>query len=400
MSSSLETGTEYHCHSKFVYNHGQKPSLTRVTNSKISSTLYRLYPLLIIVDGALSNVMWICDDICLPFIYVVMISLFVNMLSLTDPSQSFKTTNCGMILTLWLGMMAGISLLLSFSFYVVTVYQDLEQYEPPTLDDIVIVLESVVDKLDTMRREGLHHMLKMKTWLDTINLALILTPVQFVSMKCFSIRDYTLLIVISCMLYHSNWFQSTIRLFWRVLATRKLYFMAKSMFDNQNIIYAPLIDGKTANEKTNATIFLPFPKTPSKLGGNKLQLELLRLHPLGKEIDNVHKISTSDTCIAINEFIIHENQRKWKPYNTWQPKLLSYEAPKFCMQLNECLHACKSPWEFQESLPTDWEWLDDCWRPSGWKYFDSCWKSTGSNDSLEAYTRTKVWRRRAFKVFK
>ncbi|QLG74964.1 hypothetical protein HG535_0H02910 [Zygotorulaspora mrakii] len=400
MSNTGGVSAEYRCYSKFIYNHGQKPSLTRATDSKISSVLHRFYPMLIIFDGALNNIMWMCEDICLPFIYMVMITLVIDMLSLCETSASSGKSVFGKISTLWLGMIGFVVLLYSFLYYVVTVYQDLDQYEPPTLDDIVILLESVIDKLETIRKETVSRTLRIRTWLDVLKFAIFLTPIQYVLMRYLSVRDYALGVVVCCLLVHSIWFQSTFRLFWRVLATRIAYFSVLSIFhDRKQIIYSPLIDPSTVNEKTSATIFVPYAQPMHKMSGNKLQLELLKLYPLNNVINGISKMPCPGV-IAINIYIVHENQRKWKPNNVWEPKLLPYEKPKYCIELNGHLNACKSPWEYQESLAEDWEWLDDCWKPSEWAYSDSDWNVIGHNDSLEAYTRTKIWRRRVFKVFK
>lgn len=44
---------------RFIHNHGQKPSFIQITPPMISSVLFHAYPLLIIIDNALANIMWV-----------------------------------------------------------------------------------------------------------------------------------------------------------------------------------------------------------------------------------------------------------------------------------------------------------------------------------------------------
>lgn len=224
----------YRCHAKFIYNHGQKPTLTFVTPGNVSSVLYRFYPLLIIFDGALNNIMWICDDICQPFIHLVMIYLVINLLSLLDlDNGSLNKLRIGSIFTLWLGIMSGLSLFYAFAYYVLTVYQDLRDSEPPTLDDIVIALESVVDKLATMRSEVLGRAVDVSRWKNLTRLAILFTPIHYFLMRQVTIRTYVMWMTFIALLYHSTWFQCTMKLCWRVHAVRQAYYAITSFYQRQ-----------------------------------------------------------------------------------------------------------------------------------------------------------------------
>lgn len=401
MTDKIEKNPPYLCHAKFIYNHGQKPSLTLVTSSKISSVLFRLYPLLIIIDGALSNIMWICDDICLPLIHLVQIFLIINLLSLFDLERNPREIYyAGNLLNLWLGMMSGFLLVLSFLYYILTVYEDLAESEPPTLDDIVIVLESVVDKLETMRSEVLGRVPNIKSWFNVAKLILFFTPLHYFLMRFTSIKTYVLGFTATCLLYHSTWFQCTLKLFWRVLVTRKAYFALSSHFSvHQNIKRKPLLSAQNAIDNCKTIIHIPYPISLQGLKHQKLQLQLQlqKLYPWEKLINEESKYPAISKEIAIMEFNIDENQRKWRDTG-WLHKMLPYERPEFSMDTSGCIRACESPWKFQEGLPEAWEWLDDCWRPTEWIFSDSEWNVAGTNDSLESCTRTRTWKRRIFTV--
>lgn len=389
----------YRCHAKFIYNHGQKPTLTFVTPGNVSSVLYRFYPLLIVFDGALNNIMWICDDICQPFIHLVMIYLVINLLSLLDlDNGSLNKLRIGSMFTLWLGIMSGLSLFYAFAYYVLTVYQDLRDSEPPTLDDIVIALESVVDKLATMRSEVLGRAVDVSRWKNLTRLAILFTPIHYFLMRQVTIRTYVMWMTFIALLYHSTWFQCTMKLCWRVHAVRQAYYAITSFFDDQRKNYrlSTLIDAQTAISFCSNVKYVPRTDSLKMLRGHRLQLQLQKLYPWTEPIIGKSKNLQSLDNIAVIDFTIQENQRKWRDEG-WTSRMLSYEKPHFCMRIGDQVVASKSPWEFQEGLPAGWEWLDDCWRPIGWVYSDSNWVVTGERDSLESFTRTKTWKRRIFK---
>lgn len=396
MRSKRDKDKVFRCQAKFIYNHGQKPTLTFVTPSKLSSVLYRFYPLLIVVDGALSNTMWVCEDRCLPFIHLVMVCFVVNLLTYSEYDAT-GWLSLGGIFTCWLGLMSAILLLLTFAYYVLTVYQDLRDSEPPTLDDIVIVLESVLDKLGTMRAEVLERAVNPRSRANLVKLVLFFTPFHFTLMKLVSLRTYVMWVTALGMLYHSTWFQCTLKLFWRVYPVRKAYYALISLFgDKRHIQLSPLIDAQTAIDFCHSFNYIPRTEPLAMLRGHRLQLHLQKLYPRTKPMPAGVLSNTTHPHITVIDLTIYENQRKWKDQG-WSAKMLSYEKPNFCMNMDGTLIASRSPWEFQEGLPAEWTWLDDCWRPIGWVYSDTNWVTTGEKDSLESFTRTKIWKRRAFK---
>lgn len=386
-----KTEPEYRCRAKFIYNHGQKPSLAFVTPATMSSALHRMYPLLLMADATLSNVMWLSEDLCLQFVHLVMICLTVSVLC-DDPQW-----NVSHIVKMWAGMLCLFFLPLSFAYYILTLYGDLRDSEPPTLDDIVVVLESVVDKLETIRHELLNRIIVVSGKTRAIKLAVGLTPFHFVLMKLISVKNYILGFTLVCIFYHSNWYQCTMKLFWRILITRKMYYTIAEQFSTRPKIYRIPISMEKAIQFNNCVFLRDLPDEMKQLEGHKLQLQLQKLFPRDEPLDEASPCISND--FQIIDLQIQENQRKWQA-DGWTTRVLPYEKPKYCIDLRDGLHACNSPWQFQEGNLDDWNWLDDCWRPTGWTYSDTMWGIIGENDSLESCTRSRIWKRRIFRIAK
>lgn len=370
-----------YCHANFIYHHGQKPSLTYVTPATVSSALHRMYPLLLIADATLSNLMWICEDLCLPFIQLVMVLMVVNFLCedvRTDISHLFQ---------FWLGLMSLFFLAFSVVYYMLTIYQDLRyESEPPTVDDIVIVLESVVDKLTTIQRESLYVNKKR-----ALQLAILFTPLHWGLLSIVSIKNYCMGFTLVCILYHSNWFQCTIKLFWRLLLTRTAYYKLEEFLDGKFPFWMKPVDLSKAINNSEYTYRMALPHDVKILRGYKLQFQLQKLFPWDKKL---HDHEVGDDLLII-EVEIDENQRKWQA-NGWTARMLPYERPKYSIKIGGNISMCSSPWQLQESNLKDWSWLDDCWRPTIWYYFDSNWNFKGLHDSLECCTRKRTWKRRVY----
>lgn len=370
-----------YCHANFIYHHGQKPSLTYMTPATVSSALHRMYPLLLIADATLSNLMWICEDLCLPFVQLVMVLMVVNFLCedvLIDISHIFQ---------FWLGLMSLFFLAFSVVYYMLTLYQDLRyESEPPTVDDIVIVLESVVDKLTTIQHESLYVNKKR-----ALQLAVLFTPLHWGLIRIVSIKNYCMGFTLICILYHSNWFQCTIKLFWRLLLTRTAYYKLEEFFDGKLPFWMKPVDVSKAISNSEHIYQMALPHDVKILHGCKLQFQLQKLFPWDK---NLHDYEVGDDLLII-ELEIDENQRKWQA-DGWTARMLPYERPKYSIKIGGDISMCNSPWQLQESSLKDWSWLDDCWRPTTWYYSDSNWNFKGLHDSLECYTRKRTWKRRVY----
>lgn len=376
--------SDHHFHARFIYHHGQKPSLTVVTPAVVSSSLHRIYPFLLMADATMSNLMWICEDLCLPFIHLTMVLMVVNFLC-----EDVKLDML-YIARLWLGLMSLFFLAFSGVYYILTLYRNLKyDSEPPTVDDIVIVLESVVDKLETVRHEMLF--VDTKRALQSV---VLLTPLHWFLIHLISIKNYIMGFILMCLLYHSNWFQCTLKLFWRILLTRKVYYAIMQIFDGQNTLSKQLVDCTMAIDLNDNIHRMALSEDVKSLTSHKLQLQLQKLFPWDRPLH----YSAKGTDLMIVELRIDENQRKWQS-DGWTALMLPYERTKFSIELNgKKTCACNSPWQFQDSAPKSWSWLDDFWRPTNWVYSDTNWNYKGDNDSLDCNTRTRTWKRRGFRL--
>lgn len=390
----VDKSARHKYHAKFIHNHGQKPSLTFTTSPKVSSALYQLYPFLLTLDCALNKIIWSCEDVCLNFIHLVLMVLCVNLL---DPmpqkssSDDLKTTATES----WLGVMSGSFLALSVIYYMSSLIRELKEDEPPTVDDIVIVLEGVLDKLERIRQEILGKGFKrrvIESYPGLLRVVIILTPVHWICMRFFlSAKEYLMIFIVFFSIYHSAWFQSTLRLGWRSLFVRHVYFWVANYFNSVETTQLALNDYYKVISDCE---LVPFPKSLRGLKGVQLQLQL---HKLLHDETPAEKDPAECVSVKIVEFQIEENQRKW-PLDGWSHTLLPYERQQYSIMVGKNHFTSKSPWEFQESLSHVWYWIDDTWRHEDWLYCDTDWNDKGSVDSLVCYTRRRKWRRRAFTV--
>ncbi|SCU93641.1 LAFA_0F17458g1_1 [Lachancea sp. 'fantastica'] len=374
-----------------VQKQGQKAGLTYSTAPQVSWALNRLYPFLIIFDGLLSNLMWCCDDICLPFIYLVLLILVVNLGG--DFEMYSNVINA--LAVSWLGLMSLVFMVLSCLYYISSVVRELKQEEPPTLDDIVVIMENVHYKLERMR-EDVARISKLRRR-DLASFFVILVPFNWlISTYMVSARSYVRFLVVGGLIFHSSWCQCTLRLIWRSLLVRQLsFFLVKRQRrslpkDSTSTHYAILEDA----------LEVAVPKELALLSDFKHAMKFKQC--VCDAISNGCEHLRGDpnyewVKVLVVEYRISENQRKW-PLDGWTHNTLVYERTKFSTERDGDWFKSLSPWEFQESLGPDWVWIDDGWRPHGWNYCDTEWNPKGSTDSLDCYTRTRIWVRGAFRT--
>ncbi|KAM3162980.1 Pex24p domain-containing protein [Lachancea thermotolerans] len=372
-------------HAKLVQRQGQRTALTFATAPQISWTLHRLYPLLLICDGILSNILWCCDDVCLPFIHSVLLVLSTNILTVQDGASFARRA-----VESWVGTMSCVLLLLSFVYYISSVLHELNADEPPTLEDIIVMVETVVYKLEVIR-DDLREPLKMSSQ-ELVTVLVFITPVHWLLMKyLFSSNDYLVFLVLFCSVYHSSWCQCTLRLLWRSLYVRQLLSLVCGRTRDaggigQAAFYVVNNSGIQVPRYTS-----PLEDLSSSSFSNRVRKALDGVY----DPDLVSKHSSTPVSAKVVEFRIDENQRKW-PLDGWTQNMLPYERSKFTASQDPASAECSSPWKFQESLGREWCWLDDAWKPEPWLYCDTHWIARGENDSLDCYTRRRMWKRRAF----
>ena len=384
---------------QFIHNHGQKPSLTMITPTKMTEVLYKLYPLLIMTDCALNNLMWISDDWCLPFIQLIALCVSINSLVPTDTIRYDNSCDFTSLFqeffNSWIGMISILFLGISVVYYVQSVYEDISHSEQPTLDDIVVTLESVVDKLEIILSEKLNHGLNITSWKSFLKTVMFVTPFQVLLMRYISAKQFTISFIIIYSLYHSVWFQATFKIFWRIMLIRKIYYSFYYKFDTRILKNYSTIDLFNMVYQKEIIINLPFSKTLKGLEERRLNLFLQKLYPQDTKLEKLSFSWSSPNCIKMIEVEINENQRKWFSEN-WNHKLLPYEQHIYTINYKNNMHKSFSPWEIELELPDGWNWLDDSWLSTSWAYSDTNWNLVGNKESLESCTRSRIWKRRLY----
>lgn len=358
-----------------------------------------------------------------------------------EPVLGSPATN---VLLLWVEVISSIFLFFAVAYFISSVYYGMSSAEPPTVDDIIINLESLLDKLETLRNE-----IMFRRWFKTpvskfsmfrifSRLALVLTPLHYIMMRFVSVQMYTKILVLFALFYHSDWIQVTLKLCWRLLFVRTLYFKVFSYIfgdeytifgSNAKFVLKTLSTDQMMKLTPNVQVQIPLPMaTLTKMkDSNLLELFLLRfVNTKGTDIENTmsgnqelanevldikdDSISNQDSVvnksdsveITVKEILIFENQRKWK-YEGWLPKLLPYERKLYTTNCNNkyldpSAYSIPSPEQLEQQLPSGWTWVEKTWEKSPWVYSDTDWNITGTKDSLEGYTRSRVWKRKVFKM--
>lgn len=368
-------------HVKFISKSkaNAQSSLPKEVDPVIITCLYKIYPGLLIVDQVLDKLMWHVDDISLQFIYLICLG-FAVFLILPD-NQSI--ISCAFYL--WAGYISLTILTTSSIYYIHTLWQELEKSEAPTMDEITHSLDSVLEKLRTLRDEalGANQSRKLRILdLKTTKLIIICSLFQYFALRIMKVRQYVIFMIFYFFVFHSVYYQSTMKLFWRSLWIRRIYYW--------------LWKNRPQSETSENYVILakeqvvPFPKFLQDLTGKELQVQLQTLI-----IQDVKMVDDASDYVRVRiiEYKIDENERKWSSEG-WSHTLLPYERSHFCNSLTK--ENFVSPWKFQEELSLDWIWIDDGWSPTSWEYCDTEWNHIGPNESIESFTRTRTWKRRAF----
>ncbi|EJS44770.1 pex32p [Saccharomyces arboricola H-6] len=392
----------------FIHNHGQKPSLVQITPPMVSSTLFHAYPLLIIFDNALANLMWLSDDNCLPFIYLTSIWLTISFF-IPIKAESSQFLPFDKLLSLWLGFISGFFLLLSFMYYIVSLTTSLRDAEPPTLDEIVVLLESVLAKLEVIRNE-LNIWNKLKFSFNGTNgkcsnnrlflrLFILGTVFQIIIMRYISVGAYTKFFIIGALIFHSTSFQATLKLLWRFTVVRSFYYLGFKSFSISSWSSVRLGMEQIIILSQKSTITVPLLEVLPRLLQDKKGEDHIRFLQL---LLNEHEVNFEDQELKILEIEVHENQRKWNQSKHWSATLLPYERQNFSIEIENSdgsftMRNCLPMRNLgEEELPNNWHWINDEWDVTDWVYSDSAWRDIGKYSSLESFTRSRRWKRRLF----
>lgn len=376
-----------------INSHGQKPSLTKITPSRITVALSHLYPHLLVLDTALDNLLWISPDIRLNFINLTLIYLASRFLLIEKITLNVE----GVVLYL-LGIISFYFIIISICFYINSLFQELENDEPPTVDDIIILLENITDKLATINSETYSLVggkyFSFKKFLLTVTM---LTPLQYLIIR-FNYVDstgYILMGIVVGYLYHSSWVQATARLLWRHAWVRAIYNWNWGKNQIYPIDVTEYIEYRTLTERLKN---LHIADGVDILIPSRLESQFQTL--LANNAQFAHLIVGKKHKFQVMEVVITERQRKWHPTG-WLPKLQNFEGSVYNFQLSEKITKnCDSIEAVENNLPDAWSWLDEKWADGSWVYSDTNWVLAGMNDSPECFTRIRSKTRKIFTLIK
>ncbi|ODV87764.1 hypothetical protein CANARDRAFT_193407 [[Candida] arabinofermentans NRRL YB-2248] len=340
------------------------PPLLPKTHPSITSSLYGVFPFLVLLDRLMSVLTWTNKD---PFFNFITIAIYMTIVL-----QWSYISIIGLPILISLGSCAII-------WSVSTVVEDLKSEEfPPTLEEILDTLSNVSLRIEYYLKPS-KVFIRMKSS-DKVKLLFslfLMTPVHvFLVTRIFQTRTLLLITGVGFLSYHSPWATATRNILWRSVLIRKISMFATglefSMVD-KNLEISYLQDYKVIEPRgTGAPI-------------------------------------TSNPNGKILEFHVIENQRRWVGLG-WCNIMLPFERAAFTNEKNvECcvdLQSFKFP-----HIPhltgenCKWKWLEENWRidqkfcnynkQDGWVYYNNNWEDPQYQDSLTRFTRSRLWTRRA-----
>ncbi|CCE64669.1 hypothetical protein TPHA_0I01650 [Tetrapisispora phaffii CBS 4417] len=388
---------------RFVIPHTQKSSLTMITPNELTKTLFKFYPILIMLECTLNYALWINDDLCLPFIHLILFCLISELFNKSNEEQTYLqysilevlSKNIAFLFKRWIGLVSACILLCSSFYYISTVYEDINSYEKPTLDDIVIVLESVLNKLEIIKNESLGKRIRVSNFKTFVKLLFILTPLQFTIFKYISTTTYVTCFIILSLIYYSIWFQAMLKLFWRMIFVRRMYYFASSIFSNNNFPIGKTLCMEDVVKYEPLKFQVPFSKTINLMEKSAAKEILLKLYPIASDLPKLKLDLSPSQSINIIELKIIEKQRRWG-VDDWDNYMLPSDGYTFSINVNDSPKKIENPIHLNILKTNDWEWLDDNWVISDWCYSDSNWNYIGNYESLETYTRFRLWKKRLY----
>ncbi|KAH3685396.1 hypothetical protein WICPIJ_003634 [Wickerhamomyces pijperi] len=315
------------------------------TNPLISSTLFKVYPLFVIINELLEFLLWTSRDPLLNALYLS--SLYIIVL--------FSDT----LLSYWYIPVAAVVMYCSVNYYINSVFIDVNGTENPTIDEVLINLENFCIRMEALRAP-LDRILVNFPPKKLLSVLMILTPIHILILKyLISPKNFFLVCLIVVTNFHTLWFQATIRLFWRSAIIRKL------------LNYLQITDSENVS----------------------------------KFYHNYKIIKENNDNGKIIQFQILEHQRRWIGLG-WTNQLFPYERSNFT---NENLQKSESPEDFTFPFnSTQWQWLEEQWSidttfnrnksSQGWCFYDNYWRNPLYVDSLSSYTRSRKWTRKAVLV--
>ncbi|GMM58672.1 Pex32 protein [Maudiozyma humilis] len=371
----------------------------------VIKALANIYPLMVIVDNVLSTLQWRTADSQLVCVHLLMFCLSLRFLLSPHTIALSSLTSASFILD-YTGLMSTVFIGCSVSYYIYTVLEQTRFAEPPTVDDIVLLLQSIQNKLDTSRRNMLR-VVKITTIRELVQWVTLATLFQLMVFKLhlFSAvhdsRDYVITCVAIAGLYHSQSFQGLLKLVWRVRVVRSVCVWwsgkQRALYSGRSVSAAQWFAEMEAQSRY-ITVKLIVDDVEELTKINVLRRKLVELYDEKSSDDNSATSALDSPTISFNimEVKIHQHQRKWNGRD-WEEELLSYERPQYTVTSTHNTHnQCESPNVFDKALPERWVSLDHTWYKSAWHYSSTDWNYIGKCDTPECFTRSRVWHKRIF----
>ncbi|SMN19577.1 similar to Saccharomyces cerevisiae YBR168W PEX32 Peroxisomal integral membrane protein, involved in negative regulation of peroxisome size [Maudiozyma saulgeensis] len=390
-------------HASFVTHINQRIPLIMSTPLPVLKGLSDIYPLLIIIDNILSTLLWTTDDSGTIFVNMVMICLSIRYLIIPTKLNLTEITSQYVLLD-YLGLLCSSFLFCSIGYYFHTVISETRNSEPPTVDDIVMLLENVENKLHVIKKQVLNLFMidSYKIFFQWLTLA---TFIQVLIFRLHFIpyiddtKSYLILAFILSSIFHTRTCQGLLQLLWRIKAVRIAYFWWRGSNDKLYSVkrLTPLAYfNMIISDKSYITVTLTIHNTDELTKIETLRNRLIELYEQGEHSTQQTEMSTPSLTFNIIKLTVQENQRKWGGIN-WTGETLSYERTNFIINSPfGTIFNSDNPLNYDTTFPGNWIKLDETWNKSPWTYQDGNWGIIGSKDSPECFTRSRTWSLRIF----
>ncbi|CAB4253658.1 similar to Saccharomyces cerevisiae YBR168W PEX32 Peroxisomal integral membrane protein, involved in negative regulation of peroxisome size [Maudiozyma barnettii] len=390
-------------YAQFVTQINQRIPLIMTTPLPVLKGLSDLYPLLIIIDNILSTLLWTTDDSPLIFVNMMMVCLSIRYLFI--PNNLIITETCVQHMLLdYLGLLCTSFLMCSTGYYLHTVIMETRNSEPPTVDDIVILLENVEHKLHVIKKEALN-LFVINNYRVLFQWLTLATFIQVLIFKFHLLpyindtKSYLIVAFITVSIFHTRTIQGLLQILWRLQYLRIVYFWWRGPHDKFYSIknLAPLAYfNMIISNQSYITVKLTIQNTEELIKIETLRNRLIELYEQEENIPQMTEISTPSLTFNIMKICVKENQRKWQN-GAWTEKTLSYERSNFTIVSPfGTVFNSDNPLNYETNVPPNWIKLDEMWNKSPWTYGDGNWQVIGSKDSTECFTRTRSW---SFRIF-
>lgn len=378
----------------------------------ILKALSNIYPLLIVIDQILNNILWITTDLPLIFVNIIFVSLSIRFLLIPDIIPFSDIWSHALLLD-YIGLLSTSFYTCSVIYYIYSVTSEIQNSDPPTADDVVMLIENVQDKLFSIKKDFLNLFSSYSSYKIAIQWLTLATSMQFLIFKLSLIpyvtdtTSYLITCFILMSIFHTRTFQGLLEIIWRLKFVRLLYVWWSNEKDKSftKKQLTPLgYFNMLVSDKSYITVRMVIQNAEEITHFMSLRKRLIKLYEDQDQHDYTI-IETENTekgpVIPFVEFKImkiriQENQRKWNN-EMWEDQTLPFERSNFTTVSSfGTVFNTSNPFTYEKEIPSNWIKLEDTWNKSTWDYCNKDWKYIGKIDSPECFTRTRSWSLRYF----